>query len=107
MPITVSVSKVVGGTSRVSSARPTGQVEAPGVMEEFDIACRLGKIPVPFGASGWAARSIWNRVSEQPNKYYDAKNVAAALRVLGEKGKSDDEYIGAMFQTFEQMSSLI
>jgi hypothetical protein len=82
----------------------TSVKDAPGVMEEFDIACRLGKIPIPFGASGWAAQSIWKKVSEQPNAYYGAKNVSAELKILGENDRTDSEYIATIFKMIEELS---
>jgi hypothetical protein len=76
---------------------------APGVIEEFEIACRLGNIPVPLGASGWAAQEIWKRVSENPAAYYGDKNVTANLKVLGDPGKSDDDYVNAIFQMLKEL----
>jgi hypothetical protein len=75
-----------------------------GVMEEFDVARNLGKVPVPFGASGWAAHSIWENVSAKPDKYYGTKNVAAPLKLLGESGKSDDEYIDSIFRLIDELA---
>lgn len=78
-------------------------VIAPGVMEEFEIATQLGTIPIPFGASGWAAQKIWNHVSDQPNRFYGAADVSAPLKILGETGHRDDEYIAAIFEMFERL----
>src|SRR5207244_4652603 len=38
-------------------------VDADGIMEEFDIASSLGKYPIPIGATGHAARKVWERVN--------------------------------------------
>ena len=78
-------------------------IDAPGVMEEFDIACHLGKVPIPFGASGWAAWSIWQKVGTQPNTYYGTKNVSGALKILGESGRTDDEYVDAIFKMIDEL----
>ncbi len=48
----------VAGTSR-------SHAESAGVLEEFEIAKQLGKIPIPVGATGFAARRIWE--SLQPD----------------------------------------
>jgi hypothetical protein len=90
----------ISGNRKDSSSKT---IDAPGVMEEFDIACRLRKVPVPFGASGWAAQNIWKKVREGPTTYYGKRDVSAALKVLGESGRTDDEYIGAIFQIFEEL----
>jgi hypothetical protein len=81
-----------------------GTIVAPGVMQEFDLACQLGKVPVPLGASGWAAREIWSKVSAMPKLYFGTKDVSAELKVLGEEGKSDDEYVAAMFGIVREMT---
>ena len=82
---------------------PEGNViEAPGVIEEFDICHQLGKIPIPFGASGWAAHTIWQRVSENPSTYYGTRDVSDALKTLGDAGKSEDEHLGAIFSRFQK-----
>jgi hypothetical protein len=78
-------------------------VIAPGVMEEFKIATQLGTIPIPFGASGWAAQEIWNQVSDQPNRFYGAADVSAPLKILGGTGHRDDEYIAAIFEMIERL----
>jgi Sir2- and TIR-associating SLOG family/SIR2-like domain len=79
-------------------------VTGKGVMEEFDVACNLGKMPVPFGASGWAAHSIWEKVSAQQDKYYGKANVSAPLKLLGESGKSDDEYVASIFRMIDDLA---
>jgi hypothetical protein len=78
-------------------------INAPGVMEEFEIASRLGKIPIPFGASGWAAQNIWEEVRSDPRKYFGPSDVAAALNVLGTSGRTDDQYMAAIFEILEKL----
>ena len=73
-------------------------IVAPGVMEEFEVATQLGTIPIPVGASGWAAQEIWRQVSNQPTRYYGATDVSAPLKILGEAGRGNDDYIAAMFE---------
>jgi hypothetical protein len=78
-------------------------VVAPGVIEEFEIATQLGKIPIPLGASGWAAQQIWQQVSKEPNRYYGTTDVTAQLKVLGEAGRGNNEYIAAMFEMIDKL----
>ena len=79
-------------------------VVAPGVIEEFEIATQLGAIPIPLGASGWAAQEIWKRVSNHPDRYYGATDVSVPLKTLGEAGRGNNEYIAAMFEMIEKLS---
>jgi hypothetical protein len=76
---------------------------APGVLEEFEIAIRLGKFPIPFGASGWAAHQVWEIVTKEPSRYYGGIDVAEPLRILGEPGRGNDEYIAAIFEMIEKL----
>jgi Sir2- and TIR-associating SLOG family/SIR2-like domain len=79
-------------------------VEASGVMEEFGIACQLEKVPIPLGVSGWAAHRIWKMVREQPNSYYGTKDVATALTTLGESGRTEEDYVKAIFDIIEELA---
>jgi hypothetical protein len=78
-------------------------IGAPGVWQEFETGSRLNKIPVPFGASGWATENIWREVRNNSKHYYGSTDVATALDVLGTSGKSDDEYLAAIFEILEKM----
>lgn len=50
---------------------PAGGVrDADGVVREFEIAVAQGRIPIPIGATGFAANGIWDRVMAEPKKYY-------------------------------------
>jgi hypothetical protein len=80
-------------------------INAPGVIEEFAIASKLGKVPIPFGASGWAAQEIWQQVAKSPLSYFGEQQVWDALRVLGESGQTDDDYIAAIFQILDRLSN--
>jgi hypothetical protein len=71
---------------------------SPGVMEEFEIACKLGTIPIPVGATGWAAEQVWKEVSKRPREFFGSVDVSLELKVLGEGGHSDEEYINAVFE---------
>jgi hypothetical protein len=74
-----------------------------GVLEEFEIATQLGTIPIPFGASGWAAHEIWKQVSKEPSRYFGAIDVSAPFKVLGETGRGNSEYIAAIFEMIEKL----
>ena len=78
-------------------------VVASGVLEEFEIATQLGKIPIPFGASGWAAQQVWETVSKEPSRYYGATDVSDPLKVLGQAGRGNNEYIAAMFEMIKKL----
>lgn len=45
-------------------------IEANGVIREFEIAVERGLVPIPIGATGYAALKIWHMVSKKPDDYY-------------------------------------
>jgi hypothetical protein len=92
----------VSGNRLDQSGKST--VVASGVLDEFAIATNLGTFPIPLGASGWAAQEIWKRVSQEPSRYYGTTDVSSQLKVLGEAGRSNDEYIAAIFEMIQRLS---
>jgi hypothetical protein len=57
-------------------------VAARGVETEFEIAVEKGVIPIPIGASGHAAESIWRTVRGDPIKFFgDSKAIPALDRM--------------------------
>jgi len=82
--------------------RETGQtVIAGGVLEEFRIAKTLKKYPIPVGASGHAARNIWEEVSNSLDKFYPNGGVRRQFEVLGDGASSVGEITEAIFSIIE------
>jgi hypothetical protein len=79
--------------NRAESGKPQ---LSPGVIREFEIACKLGAVPIPLGATGWAAEQIWNEVNKRIGEFF-AVNVSGELKILGGSGHSDEEYMKAIF----------
>jgi hypothetical protein len=79
--------------NRMESGSP--QISS-GVMREFEIVRKLEAIPIPLGATGWAAEQVWKEVNKRPGDFF-AMDVSAELKVLGESGHSDEEYLKAIF----------
>lgn len=72
-------------------------VPADGVLEEFAITKRLGKYPIPVGATGDAAETIWQEVTSNLKDFYPQGGVKNHFDVLGNKSSIDDEIIAAVF----------
>jgi Sir2- and TIR-associating SLOG family len=72
-----------------------------GVLEEFEIGTQLGTFPIPLGASGWAAMEIWKQVSSEPSRYFGATDVSEPLKILGDPGRENEDYIDAIFEMIE------
>lgn len=74
-------------------------VLADGCDEEFEISRRLGKYPIPIGATGSAAREIWRKVVASLETLFPGKasEVAPHFDVLGDAAATDDAWIDALF----------
>jgi hypothetical protein len=77
-------------------------VLADGVIEEFKIATDLGKFPIPIGATGHAARKIWDEVAGAPDKYFPGVNVKSQLKILGDENKTDKQLVDAVFEIIKE-----
>ena len=77
---------------------------AAGVFEEFAISCKAGKYPIPLGATGWAAKKIWDEVISKPEHYYGKVDVARELKTLDDTQASDSEYIESVFSMIRKLS---
>jgi len=76
---------------------------ASGVLEEFEIAIKLGKYPIPVGVTGRAAKEIWKQVIADPTRYFPDSGVRKYLEILGDDTKSDEEIIAAIFDLISQI----
>jgi len=63
-----------------------------GMLEEFDVAIRQDVIPIPVGATGYAAEELWNKVMANPQGYYpNNPDLFDAIKLIGDKKLNDDE----------------
>lgn len=80
--------------------RDTGQIIlADGVMQEFQIGTTppLNLFPIPIGATGYAARIIWETVMKDPSVYYGHLDVKEPLQALGQETIADEQVVKAIF----------
>lgn len=84
----------------------TNKVElAQGVQEEFDIAVRFGKYPIPVGATGYLARELWEDVRANLKRYFPDESAAKYFDILGDSSKSDDALVSAIFDIVKQYTN--
>jgi hypothetical protein len=50
-------------------------IEANGMMEEFKIAHQNGCVCIPIGLTNYASKSIFDIISEEPDKYYENPDI--------------------------------
>lgn len=77
-------------------------VNSGGVFEEFDIVKNLGKYPIPIGASGHAAKIIWDEVFANLATFYPGQQLRSQFEVLGDHARTDQELVEAVFSVIKQ-----
>lgn len=70
---------------------------SPGVLEEVDIALREGKRVIPIGATGYAARKVWEKAIADPERYLPGVKASEELNMLGDSKATNDQLIKALF----------
>jgi hypothetical protein len=78
-------------------------VLANGVMQEFEIAKQLGVYPIPVGATGHAAREIWNIVNANLDEYYPGFDVKTNFQIIVNERKSNDEINNSIFAIIKRV----
>jgi hypothetical protein len=84
-----------------------GVMDASGVLEEVEIALRLGKFVIPVGSTGFVAKNIWEDAIKSPNKYFPGLNVKTELNIIGNDGNDDSVIRTAIWRILEKIQSAI
>ncbi|HEX7956651.1 MAG TPA: SIR2 family protein [Pyrinomonadaceae bacterium] len=88
----------VAGTSKTNPV-------SEGVWQEYKIARRLRKIPIPVGATGFAARRIWEDVEAELETVYAGAVSREQFRLLNDPGLSNAQLLDAVFRIIDQVSA--
>jgi hypothetical protein len=80
-------------------------IESDGVVKEFEIARSLGKYPIPVGATGHAARTIWDIVVKDLDKFFPGGAVKTHFDTLGNEKKTNQELANAVFAILKQVNA--
>lgn len=84
---------VMAGNRELAS----GTEISPGVLEEVDIAPREGKRVIPVGATGHAARKIWEKAVADPERYLPRLKAKRELAALGDSNATNEQLLNAIF----------
>ncbi len=94
--IVLSGNRARGGTIEDSS----------GVLEEVSIALKEGKYVIPVGATGHAARSVWEKAITSPKQYLPGVSVKTELKVLGDSGATNHQLLSAIFHILAKVEKV-
>jgi len=87
----------VAGTSR-------SNVESEGVLQEYELARTLKKIPIPIGATGFAARRIWEMMRPEMADIFLGAVPARAFNQLNDPGLPNEQLLDAVFEIIRRVS---
>jgi hypothetical protein len=87
----------ISGTSRTHA-------ESEGVLQEFEIVRALKKIPVPIGATGFAAGRIWREVDAAFDDIYRGRVQREAFTALNDAAKTNAHLVDAAFAVIDQFA---
>lgn len=79
------------------------KIEANGMITEFEIAIKKGVIPIPIGATGDAAKTIWTKVIERFEDYVGLPSLFQLYEQLGDTNKSSDELITTTLEIIKKL----
>lgn len=78
-------------------------LEANGMIEEFKISTENGTIPIPVGATGFTAHTLWENVMDNFDKYVGVPSLKPFYEILGDPTKSKDELIEAIIKIINEL----
>lgn len=61
-------------------------IESDGMREEFDLCTKSGVIPIPVGATGYMARTLWKEVNKHFDHFFPSANssVRKSFKAIGD-----------------------
>lgn len=88
----------IAGTSRSSR-------ESQGVLEEYEIVRALGKIPIPIGATGFAAQRIWEMMQPQIKAIYHDSVPPRLFQRLNNPKVKTERLLDTVFEIINRVSN--
>ncbi|WP_290791841.1 SIR2 family protein [Flavihumibacter sp. UBA7668] len=84
-----------------------GWENSNGMIEEFEIAIQQRVIPLPVGATAYAAEVLWHRVMSSPSTYYpNNSELLTAVERMGNKTIGEDELINQIIKAVGILQNL-
>ncbi|HEX8163055.1 MAG TPA: SIR2 family protein [Pyrinomonadaceae bacterium] len=77
-----------------------------GVKEEYEIARNLGKFPIPIGATGFAARWIWEDMEPQIKAVYHGAVSARLFQGLNNPKATNEKLLDIVFEIIDRVSNV-
>jgi hypothetical protein len=78
-------------------------VNSPGVAEEVKMAKATGQYVIPVGATGHAAKRIWEEAIADPLKWFQGIDASAELKLLGDVSLTPDQLVQVIFDLIKKI----
>ncbi len=85
----------------------TNVIASPGVFAEFEAAKKNQHFIIPIGASGHAAKQIWDEVVADSSRYFGAIEVKQELTVLGDPASTNEEIIEGVLSILNKVRTSV
>lgn len=80
-------------------------VEADGVFREFEISKEKGNICIPIGITNYASKRIYEKISEQPENYYEKPDIILPfLKELSDEKTSLENALEFLNKLLQQLN---
>jgi SLOG family protein/SIR2-like protein len=89
----------IAGTSRSFT-------ESVGVLQEYQIAKSLKKIPIPIGATGFAAQRIWAVMQPDIDTFYSGRVTRQMFSKLNDPSLSNNQLLDVVFEIIQRVSDI-
>jgi hypothetical protein len=90
----------IAGIKDAAEGGTAKRVTAEGVLREFEIIARLGRSPVPVGATGGAAAEIWRQIDKDYDRFFNTmpRNL---FQALNDDGAGPEDLVKAVGRVLE------
>ena len=80
-------------------------IESDGMREEFDLCVDAGVVPIPVGATGYMAETLWKEVDKTFIHYFPKANatVRKAFRAIGDVSTPPDKLKDAILMIIDHL----
>ena len=84
----------------------TSIIDSTGVTDEVKLAEAAGQFVIPVGATGHAARRIWEKVSTDPESWISAADAAAEFAALGDESLDAEKLVGVVICLIDKIRNI-
>jgi len=77
-----------------------------GVLDEFSVVKKLRKVPIPIGATGFAAQHIWEELEPDIEKIYSGRIPHTLYQKLNDPSLENSEILNAVFTIMNKLREI-